>query len=178
MTKKLFVMKLFAIICLSILFLGCQQDEDFFKQYAPKVNINLEEPDLTYQNSSYQAHLDGSVSRSQGQLLLNFSKDNSKIFYKLQVANLYDPLAAHLHHAHNGEDTGHAILDLHISTMKGRVQGRIAEGMWDADDITCSCPHPSHHSIAMVRRHIEDGEMYVQVHTEEHPSGEIRGWIK
>jgi 2',3'-cyclic-nucleotide 2'-phosphodiesterase/3'-nucleotidase len=93
--------------------------------------------------------------------------------YKLTVANTDDVNAAHIHYEVAGEN-GPVIVTLFSDSTSGRTRGVLAEGTITNDDL--SGPF-SDRSVDDLLDAIRDGRTYVNVHTEAHPSGEIRGQI-
>ncbi len=134
---------------------------------------------LDKKGSNFRANLSGDNTNATGQVILQFNEDDTQLYYKLIVANIQDVTAAHLYHAHDGEQTGHAALTLFSGTPSGPVDGILAEGILTADDITCTCPdHIGQHDLSHLKQHMIGGETYVNVHTVAYPDGEIRGWIR
>jgi len=126
---------------------------------------------------NFRGHLAGDETLAAGQVIFRFAKDNSEVYFKLIVANIENVRMAHLHHSHMGHQPGHAVLTLFNDIAPGTTNGIFAEGTLTYADITCPCPDASHHSLAHLRGHVEDGETSVLVHTVAFPDGEISGPI-
>jgi hypothetical protein len=127
---------------------------------------------------NYQGHLSGEQTLATGQVNFTFAADNLSVYYKLKVANIEDVMGAHLHHAHMGAQPGHIVLTLFQGFAAGTSNGVLAEGVLKNANITCECNDPSHHTLANLRQHIEDGETSVVVHTDQFQQGEIAGPIR
>ncbi|NHN46511.1 CHRD domain-containing protein [Halostella sp. JP-L12] len=100
-------------------------------------------------------------------------KGGSELQYKLTVANITDAVAAHIHYEVAGEN-GPVIVGLYGGSTTGRTQGVLAEGTITDDDLTGPF---SGRTVADLVDAIRAGNTYVNVHTEAHPAGEIRGQI-
>ena len=123
-------------------------------------------------NRNNVAHLSGSEevlpvdTSAVGQAIFKLSKDGPELSYKLIVANIEDVIAAHIHMAPAGQN-GAVIVPLYTGGLiPGRFNGILAEGTID----TSSYPGLVEAMMA--------GNTYVNVHTTQHPGGEIRGQIK
>lgn len=114
------------------------------------------------------------ASRARGIAIFSLSEDGSTISYKLIVANLYNPVAAHIHTGVEGVN-GPVVQGLFSGTPgTGGFSGILAEGSFPATDELLAG--------------MENGETYVNVHTNDGvappntgpgdlPGGEIRGQI-
>ena len=132
------------------------------------------------QGASFIAILSGddevpaNASRARGIAIFRLSDDGTTVNYKLIVANLHDPVAAHIHTAVEGMN-GPVVQPL-FSGMSGsgRFSGILAEGSFEATDELLEA--------------MENGGTYVNVHTNDGvaptntgpgdlPGGEIRGQV-
>ena len=129
-------------------------------------------------NGNFKSHLSGMFTKATGQVNFKFNDDNSKLYYKLIVANIKNVTAAHLHHSHMGEQPGHPVLTLFSGFAEGRTNGILMEGYLTDADINCTCSNPTHHNLTHLRGHIEDRETTVLVHTLAFPAGEISGRVR
>jgi hypothetical protein len=114
------------------------------------------------------------ASKARGVALFSLSDDGSTIHYKLIVANLENPVAAHIHIAPKGVN-GPVVQGLFSgSPGTGRFSGILAEGSFPATDTLLDA--------------MESGGAYVNVHTNDGvappntgpgdlPGGEIRGQV-
>ena len=97
----------------------------------------------------------------------------NRIEYQVRVNNLNDVRAAHIHVGAPGV-AGPIVVDLHATTSQGRTGGIIAEGTFFAADLTGPLAGLS---LSDLYAEFLSGEAYVNVHTEAHSSGEIRGQL-
>jgi hypothetical protein len=132
-------------------------------------------------NRSFKAHLTGAQeapdpvdSQAQGQLNLRLSADGTTLSYKLIVANLDDVTAAHLHLGVVGM-AGPPVAFLFEGDPSGAVNGVLSEGTITAADLIG--PYAGEPLSTLIDA-IEDGDIYVNVHTTAHPPGEIRGQVR
>lgn len=157
-----------------------------FENPVPQNELDIQSEMEAYTQSmkikqiSYRGHLAGEGTTATGQVNFKFYEDNNQVYYKLIVANIDDVTAAHLHHSHSGDRPGHPVLPLFSNDSgapTGTVNGILSEGILTTDDINCNCDHDGPHDFAHLRKHIEDGETSVLVHTVDYPQGEINGDI-
>lgn len=144
------------------------------------------------QNTNYVAHLTGdnevpaNGSLAQGQAIFRFSADGQELYYKLIVANIDNPVAAHIHLAPPGVNGG-VVLPLFLGGTpgSGRKDGILAEGTVTAANLSGAL---AGHPLSDLVAEIEAGNAYVNVHTNDGvaptntgpgdiASGEIRGQI-
>lgn len=124
-------------------------------------------------------------SLAQGQTILRLSSDGTELEYRLIVANLENPVAAHIHLAPEGVN-GPVVAFLFgpAAPGGGRTSGVIATGtITDADLVGPLAGQ----SLSDLVEAIEEGNAYVNVHTNDGgpvtnepgdiPAGEIRGQI-
>jgi hypothetical protein len=132
------------------------------------------------QARNFVAHLDGDdetppvQTGAQGQAIFHLSQDGSALSYKLIVANIDDPFAAHIHVAQVGV-AGPVVAFLYPGpAIAGRFDGVLATGTITAGDLKGPLAgHPLSDLIAAMA----SGNTYTNVHTAQHPGGEIRGQI-
>jgi CHRD domain len=117
-------------------------------------------------------------SQAQGQAIFRLSEDGTELQYKLIVANIENVLQSHIHMAAPGVNGG-IVVWLYpsappASLIPGRTDGILAEGVIrDANVIGAL----SGQGLAGLMAAIHAGNTYVNVHTTQHPPGEIRGQI-
>lgn len=132
---------------------------------------------------NFRAHLNGEdagidETLAQGQAIFQFSKDGTELYYRLIVANIEGVIMAHIH-LYTDEAGGPPVLWLipdappPLSPL-GRTDGVLVEGTVDASRLVGPLKGMS---LADLREAMADGNTYVNVHTEDHPGGEIRGDI-
>jgi CHRD domain len=114
------------------------------------------------------------------------SKDGSALSFKVNVANIQNVFAAHIHCGAVGVNGPIGVTLFMGAPAGGRVNGTLAEGTITAPDPGNGCGWTS---LAAVLAAIESGNTYVNVHTNDgvappntgpgdFPGGEIRGQIK
>jgi hypothetical protein len=93
--------------------------------------------------------------------------------WTLEVENITDVTAAHIHLGATGEN-GDVLIPLYTGPVKeGEFSGTLAEGTLSLADI----PVVQGMTPDQVFGAIQSGGTYVNVHTEQNPNGEIRGQI-
>ena len=112
---------------------------------------------------------------AKGEAVFQLGKDGNELTYKLTVADIENITAAHIHDGKVGKN-GPPIVSLYTGPKKeGKFSGTLSEGTITAKDLMGQLKGKLFsHLIQM----IEDGHAYVNVHSETHPDGEIRGQIK
>jgi hypothetical protein len=137
-------------------------------------------PAAMAQGTNFLAVLNGanqipSVSTNgHGVFLASLSVDGKSLAFRLIVANIENVVVAHIHlgdSTHNGPPV--AFL-LHPTLLPGRSDGTIAMGTITGADLVG--PLQGQPLSALVDA-IQHGNTYVNVHTTQNPSGEIRGQI-
>jgi hypothetical protein len=130
---------------------------------------------------SFKAKLTGSnevpsvKTKAKGEIKFKLSKDGKQLSYKLQVKNIENPNAAHIHLGKKGK-TGPPIANLFTGPKKeGKFSGDLSEGTITAENLSGELMGKS---LADLVQLIKSGDAYVNVHTDAHPEGEIRGQIK
>jgi CHRD domain len=88
--------------------------------------------------------------------------DGNKLTYKIEVKNLDNPTMAHIHKGAPGTD-GAPIVPLWKGAKSIGFTGVLAEGtVTVTSDVAAA---------------IRSGDTYVNVHTKQHPAGELRGQL-
>jgi glucose/arabinose dehydrogenase len=128
---------------------------------------------------NFRAHLSGDAevppvdTDAQGQATFTFEEDDSELGFKLNVAEIEDVVAAHVHCAPDGVNgpVGVTLFD------GGPVSpdGVLAEGTVTAPDEGNDC---GWEDLSDVRTAMKNGYAYVNVHTLDNPAGEIRGQVE
>ena len=130
---------------------------------------------------SFKAKLSGGKvvppvkTTAKGEAIFQLSKEGNELTYKLTVTNIENVTAAHIHDGKYGKN-GPPIASLFTGPKKEHeFTGTLAKGTITAKDLMGPLKGKLFsHFIQM----IEDGHAYVNVHSETHPDGEIRGQIK
>ena len=114
-------------------------------------------------------------SDAKGAAIFRTSNDGTELNYRLIVGNIEDVTAAHIHLAPRGEngDIVAFLFDPEEPT-EGRTNGVLAEGTITSEDLVGPLEGST---LSELIDEMEAGNTYVNVHTVEHPSGEIRGQI-
>ena len=154
-----------------LLISSCTKDDGLLSNDATLADeITFSARSQKAKKGNFRGHLSGEETNAQGQVNFTFEGDNSSVYCKLIVANMEDVSGAHLYHRHMGQN--HAVLTLSEPVM-GTSNGVLAEGV--LIDLTCKCGDMNHHTLANLRKHIENGETYVTVHS---ANGDIQGDIQ
>lgn len=110
--------------------------------------------------------------------VFQLSEDGTELHYRLVVANLEDLTMAHIHLAPRGEN-GPVVAWLYPeapppSPIEGRFDGELAEGTITAEVLAGPLEGMTLDDLVA---EMTAGNTYVNIHTEEHGGGEIRGQI-
>lgn len=109
---------------------------------------------------------------AHGQATFGFNADATELEFKLNVANIEDVVAAHIHCAPDGVNG-----PVGVTLFEGgpvSPNGVLAEGTIETPDTDNGCGWDE---LADVQMAMKNGNAYVNVHTLAHPPGEIRGQI-
>jgi hypothetical protein len=125
-------------------------------------------------------------TKAQGQAHFQFNRAGTEVSYWLNVANIENVVAAHIHVGPAGTN-GPVVVLLYgpQPAAGGRIQGRIATGTFTAGDLAGPLAGAS---LSDLRDAMRAGNTYVNVHTNDgvpptntgpgdFPGGEIRGQI-
>jgi hypothetical protein len=130
---------------------------------------------------SFKAKLTGNgevpsvMTKAKGEVKFKLSKDGKELGYKLDVKNIVNPTAAHIHRGMKGKN-GPPLANLFTGPKKeGKFTGNLSEGTITAKDLSGDLMGKSLEDLEQL---IKSGEIYVNVHTDANPNGEIRGQIK
>jgi CHRD domain len=132
------------------------------------------------QTQDYDANLTGSMqvppitTNATGLAELELSDDSDEISYDIQVEDLEGATQAHIHQGSEGEN-GDVVVSLFNSTEPTDVNdGTLEDGDFASEDFVG--PLQGQNMSALVEL-MDNGQAYVNVHTEANPDGEIRGTI-
>lgn len=173
------------VILAFFLFTACEKEA-----IEPEVNtiLDLNAVEKAHQSKTdhiFRAHLSGEQevppvdTRATGQAIFKLSKDGTVLSYKLIVANIKDVTMAHIHLAPAGEN-GPVVVWLYPEgpppqLIEGATNGILAQGVITNVDLQGELEGASLEDLVDI---IKSGGAYVNVHTETHGGGEIRGQIE
>lgn len=135
-------------------------------------------------NDEWNADLQGSEevpersTDASGDFTAEVSGDEDSVAYDLNVFDGEDITMAHLHCAPRGEN-GPIVVTLFHDEDGVDVDGNLSDGTFDDDDVEATganCDNPIY-DLEDLMREVEDGNIYVNVHSKEYPAGEIRGQV-
>ncbi len=110
-----------------------------------------------------------------GMVTFEPAMDGKELKYKLTVKDIENVTAAHVHLGMLGK-SGPPVTGLFSGPEKtGKFSGVLAEGTITEKDLVGPL---SGKTIEDLIKDLRKGELYVNVHTEKYPDGEIRGQIK
>lgn len=113
------------------------------------------------------------MTDARGEAAFRLNKDGTVLKYRLNVRRLENARFAHIHLGAEGSN-GPIVAFLRKDRVDGPVRGRYAEGELTAADLIG--PLAGQPLSALIEA-IEAGNTYINVHTDAHPAGEIRGQI-
>ena len=114
-------------------------------------------------------------TKAKGEATFKLSSDGKTLSYTLQVKNVLNTTAAHIHRGMKGK-SGPPVANLFTGPKKeGKFSGDLAMGTLTAQDLTGDLMGKSLDDLVQI---IKAGDAYVNVHTDANPDGEIRGQIK
>jgi CHRD domain len=132
-------------------------------------------------DKSFHAKLSGHgekpavTTKAKGEAVFKLSKDGKELSFKLTVKDMENVTAAHIHQGKKGEN-GPVVVGLFAGPKKeGKFSGVLAEGTIMEKDLKGDLQGKSLDALLQL---IKSGGAYVNVHTDAHPDGEIRGQVK
>lgn len=130
---------------------------------------------------SFKAKLSGKElvpavrTAASGEATFQLTKDGAGLTYKLTVKDIKNVNGAHIHQGKKGTN-GPPVVTLFSGPKKeGKFSGTLAEGTIADTDLAGSLQGKTIKALIQL---IMEGNAYVNVHTDAHPDGEIRGQIK
>ena len=131
-------------------------------------------------SGSYGTHLTGAeevpaiVTGAQGQATFKLSEDGQSLSYKLNISAMEGVIQAHIH-VGPPNDNGPVVAFLFGPVLGGvDSAGRLASGSIEAGDLRNTL---AGQPLSALIDEIEAGNAYVNVHTVDHVTGEIRGQL-
>lgn len=173
----------FLLLTLFASIMACTEEDSFKKTLPVQVDAHAKN-----HHRNYSTHLNGGQERpnpvetkAQGQAHFKLNKEGTSLHYKLNVANIENVSQAHLHLITTpGGTTGGVVVWLYpvsgppAQLIPGRSNGTLAEGeITDASLVGALTGMTLDDLITA----INEGTVYVNVHTTQNPPGEIRGDI-
>jgi hypothetical protein len=114
-------------------------------------------------------------TKTTGDATFVLGKDGKEIEYVLNIKNIENVTAAHIHAGKKGVE-GPPVAGLFGGPKKdGKFSGVLGKGTIADKDLKGPLAGKT---LADLIKMIKDGEAYVNVHTPAHPGGEIRGQIE
>lgn len=166
------------------LFLSCQPQadmapvlstsEDDFYLSKMKADIAMEKSFVTFLEGRQE--VPPVAASGSGHASFQLSDDGMSIQYQLFVANTESILASHIHLAPMGQNG--AVVAFLLETQDPPTplfNGLLAEGTIEDSDLIGPLAGMT---IPDLVEAIKEGNTYVNVHTSDHPGGEIRGQIR
>jgi hypothetical protein len=130
---------------------------------------------------SFKAKLSGEgevppiKTNAEGEVTFRLNKEGDELIYFVTLRNIKDVTAVQVHQGRKGQE-GPLIVPLLIEPKKPLISGTLySEGRIRAYELIG--PLKGKPLSSLVQR-IEAGDAYVNVHTIQHPGGEIRGQIQ
>jgi hypothetical protein len=130
---------------------------------------------------SFKAKLTGNgevpsvKTTAKGEVKFKLSSDGKELSYKLDVKNIENPTAAHIHRGMKGKN-GPPVANLFTGPKKeGKFSGELSMGTITANDLSGDLMGKSLDDLVKL---IKSGDIYVNVHTDANPDGAIRGQVK
>jgi hypothetical protein len=171
------------LLTLGISQLGCTNEPILeFQEASLKTSITEKSSANRTNQSRFNASLNGGnevpavETHAVGQAIVTISKDETKIHYKLIVANIDDVIQSHFHVAPAGTNGGVVAFLFGpnpIPQPSGPFNGVLAEGDIMASNVIGSIAGDLDALIAAIR----SGNVYINVHTNTNKGGEIRGQL-
>ena len=168
------------LLALGFFLTGCTNEPILDTQEAAlKTSVS----DKSSSNHSNQFHFNASINgknsipekdtKAVGEVIVNISKDELTVHYKVTVANIKNVTASHFHMAPPGSNAG-VVVPLFANPNpqpSGPMNGVMAEGDITASDVIGALAGDLAGFIEAVR----SGNIYINIHTMQNPGGEIRG---
>ena len=164
--------KLQAIVALSLLLtasLGIASNPEFGHR------------DEMHRSTVFKAKLTGKEevpaieTKAGGEAAFKLSEDGTKIFYNLKLMNIENAKAAHIHAGKKGEE-GAVLVGLFGGPKKeGMFTGVLVKGIITEMDLIGPLTGKK---ISDLVELIKSGEVYVNIHTDKYPGGELRGQLR
>lgn len=117
---------------------------------------------------------DGVKTSARGEAVFKLEKSDTELVYTLDVKGIENVTAAHIHYGMKGKEGG-PVVNLYTGPKKeGKFSGELSKGTITEKDLYGALQGKK---IDDVVKMIKERKLYINVHTDRHPSGEIRGQI-
>ena len=131
------------------------------------------------QNEKYRAKLDGNnevpAVNSTAEGVINFKTKNDMLTWKMNVTGTNDATGLNIHKGKAGEK-GEIVVDLmKVSKHSDNPKGMTMRGNVTDSSLTGSM---AGQTIADLKTAMANGDTYVNLKTQDHPDGQMRGQIK
>jgi hypothetical protein len=131
------------------------------------------------QNEKYRAKLDGNNEvppvNSTAEGVINFKTKNDTLTWKMNVTGTNDATGVNIHKGKAGEN-GEIIVDLmKVSKHSDNPKGMTMRGNVTDSSLTGSM---AGQTIADLKTAMANGDTYINLKTQDHPDGLLRGQIK
>jgi len=127
-----------------------------------------------------QAEIPSVITNASGEATFTLNEDGDEVSYELDVQDIEGVIAAHIHQG-NPQLNGPILVTLYnTSEPTDEEEGTLTEGDFTAEDFEGRLPGAQNMATQNMTNLIDliEGERtYVNVHTETHPEGELRGTI-
>lgn len=165
-----------ALLAIGLMLNGCQKES--IESFSGASNNR--EAGARKANGNFSAHLTGDeevpvpvVTNATGQATFKLSKDGTALTYKLIVANIESVRFGHLHLGAKGANGG-VVVDL-VGRTEPSPQGVIAEGTITSASLKGALLGKP---LSDLINAMENQGVYVNVHSDKFPGGEIRGQVR
>ena len=130
---------------------------------------------------SFKADLTGSeevpgvMTPAKGEAKFTLSNDGKNLGYTLVVRDIENPVAAHIHAGSAGKNGAPLAILFSGPKREGKFRGNLSQASITEKDLTGDLKGKSISALVAL---IKSGDVYVNVHTDANPNGEIRGQMK
>lgn len=137
-------------------------------------------PSAQQQQQDYDANLTGSsevppvTTNASGLAELELNDDGDEMSFDIQVEDIEGATQAHIHQGSEGENGDPVVWLFNSTEPTDEEDGTLESGDFTAEDFVG--PLQGQNMTDLVEL-MDDGQAYVNVHTEANPGGEIRGTV-
>ena len=113
-------------------------------------------------------------TKASGTSEFNLSSDGNKMTYVVNVKDIDKVTQAHIHSGKTGENGPVVVWLFNATTPTGPMSGMLSQGSFTSSELVGPLKGKQMSDLVKL---INDGQAYVNVHTEANPMGEIRGQL-